>query len=182
MPRAVRERLSAARHIIPMAIVYVALGSNLGNREGSLQAALEKMKALPHTRWLRSSAQHETEPVGVPPQGKFLNSVAELETSLPPKELLRHLQQIEQEFGRPAEHDSRSPRVIDLDLLAYDALILREPELEIPHPRMQERPFVLIPLAEIAPEWIHPRLRKSTSALLKELKESAPNANRQASG
>lgn len=156
-----------------MAIVYVGLGSNLGDRERSLETALEKMKRIPHAQLLRSSTRHETEPVGVPSQEKFLNSVAELETSLPPGDLLTHLQRIEQELGRPAEHDPRAPRTIDLDLLAYDSLALREPKLEIPHPRMQERPFVLIPLLELAPDWKHPVLGRSARELLAECKSSA---------
>lgn len=160
-----------------MAIVYVALGSNLGDREHSLQTALEKMKKIPHTRLLRSSRWHETDPMDVPPQGKFLNSAAELETSLPPGDLLTHLQRIERELGRPARHDSRSPRVIDLDLLAYDALILREPHLEIPHPRMHERPFVLTPLAELAPDWKHPVLGQTVRELLASCESSAGPQN-----
>ena len=156
-----------------MAVVYVGLGSNLGDRERSLQEALEKMKRIPHTQWLRTSQWHETDPVGVPPQGKFLNGTAELETSLPPGDLLAHLQRIERELGRPAGHDSRSPRVIDLDLLAYDSLVLNEPNLKIPHPRLHERLFVLAPLAELSPDWKHPVLERTVRELRSQCGSSA---------
>ena len=86
----------------------------------------------------------------------FLNGVARIETSLKPKDLLERLQLIEEELGRPRERVQWGPRVIDLDLLDYDGLTLNLPGLELPHPRLRKRPFVLIPLAEIAPEWRHP--------------------------
>jgi 2-amino-4-hydroxy-6-hydroxymethyldihydropteridine diphosphokinase len=132
-----------------MATAYVTLGSNRGDRERALQLALSKLGELPGTRVIQSSTFHETDPVGGPPQGKFLNAAAHLETGLEPLELLRGLQKIEQEMGRPAEHERWGPRVIDLDLLTYDDLTLQTPELTLPHPRMRERDFVMIPLNEI---------------------------------
>ena len=139
-----------------MAVAFVALGSNLGRREENLRLAVEKLRALPGTQVVRVSCWIETDPVGGPPQGKFLNGAAELETRLVPRALLAELQKIERELGRPEPHEQWGPRVIDLDLLSYGDLVLDEPGLTLPHPRMQERPFVLIPLAEIAPGWRHP--------------------------
>jgi len=139
-----------------MAVVFIGLGSNLGDRAENLRLALEKIGKLPKTHVIQSSTFHETEPVGGPPQGKFLNGVARIETFLKPIDLLERLQLIEEELGRPRERVLWGPRVIDLDLLDYDGLELKLPGLELPHPRMHERPFVLIPLAEIAPEWRHP--------------------------
>ncbi len=128
----------------------------MGDRAGHLRAALERLAQLPQTRVIRCSSWHETAPVGGPPQGMFLNGVARIETSLKPKDLLERLQLIEEELGRPRERVQWGPRVIDLDLLDYDGLTLNLPGLELPHPRLRKRPFVLIPLAEIAPEWRHP--------------------------
>jgi len=139
-----------------MAVAFIGLGSNLGDRAQALRLALQKIGELPKTRVMKSSTFHETDPVGGPPQEKFLNAAAELQTELQPLELLRSLQKIEEEIGRPAAHERWGPRVIDLDLLDFDGLTLNRPGLELPHPRLHERPFVLIPLAEIAPEWRHP--------------------------
>ena len=135
-----------------MPTAFIGLGSILGDREEALRLALRKMGELSGTRVLKSSRFHETDPVGGPPQGKFLNAAAKLETGLDPHELLHGLQKIEWEMGRPAAHEHWGPRIIDLDLLMYDDRVLQTPELTLPHPRMQERPFVRIPLSEIAPE------------------------------
>ena len=132
-----------------MAVAFIGLGSNLGDRAENLKRALQKIGKLPKTRVVKSSTFHETDPVGGPPQGKFLNAAAQLETGLEPLDLLRGLQKIEREMGRPAEHEHWGPRVIDLDLLTYGDRTLNTPELTLPHPRMQERPFVMIPLREI---------------------------------
>ncbi len=132
-----------------MATAYVSLGSNLGDRTENLRVALQKIGELPSTHLVKSSTFHETNPVGGPPQEKFLNAAARLETELEPHELLDGLQKIEREMGRPIKHERWGPRVIDLDLLTYDNRVLNTPELTLPHPRMQERPFVLIPLDEI---------------------------------
>ena len=136
-----------------MAVAFIGLGSNVGDRAENLKRALEKIRKLPKTGLIKSSTFHETDPVGGPPQGKFLNAAAELQTDLEPLELLKQVRKIEQEMGRPKKHERWGPRTIDLDLLIYDDLILQTPELTLPHPRMQERPFVLNPLAEIAPDW-----------------------------
>jgi len=132
-----------------MATATLSLGSNRGDRAENLRVALQKIGELPSTRVVKTSTFHETDPVGGPPQGKFLNAAARLETGLEPLNLLRSLQKIEQEMGRPADHERWGPRVIDLDLLTYDNRVLNTPELTLPHPRMQERAFVLDPLSEI---------------------------------
>ncbi len=149
-----------------MATAFIGLGSNLGDRETYLTWALERLGSLPETRLIQASRWIETDPVGGPPQGGFLNGVAEIETGLQPRPLLDFLQQIEQALGRPPERIRWGPRVIDLDLLAYDDLRLQDPELTLPHPRMHARHFVLIPLAEIAPNWRHPELHKTAKELL----------------
>ncbi len=152
-----------------MARAFVGLGSNLGDRLAHLRSALEQMGAVPGVRVLRVSRWIETAPVGGPPQGTFLNGAAELETELPPERVLEHLLRIEQKLGRPDPHPPLEPRAIDLDLLAYDDRLLETPRLTLPHPRMQERAFVLAPLAQIAPDWRHPRLKKTARELLEHL-------------
>lgn len=156
-----------------MAIALIALGSNLGNRQLQLDLAVEKIRLIPQTTLIAHSKWHETDPVGGPPQGKFLNGAAMLETSLPPQDLLQALLAIETQLGRPASREKWGPRVVDLDLLSYGDQILQLPGLEIPHPRMAERPFVLIPLAEIAPEWKHPILKKTAMELLRDAHRTA---------
>ncbi len=134
---------------------FVGLGSNLGDRLGYLRRALQEMALQPGIRVRRVSSVYESEPVGYKEQGWFLNQVAEVETSLDPWQLLRALQGIENRMGR--ERLFRwGPRVIDLDLLLYEGLVLEEEELTLPHPRMYERNFVLFPLNEIAPGLVHP--------------------------
>jgi len=137
---------------------FVALGSNLGDRAAHVAAARAAMGALPSTRLVRSSTVIETAPVGPPGQGPYLNAVDELETSLSPRALLSALLGIEQSCGRDRTRETRfGARTLDLDLLGYgDALPggpmrINAPGLIVPHPRMHERSFVLIPLREIAP-------------------------------
>ncbi|MBI3332570.1 MAG: 2-amino-4-hydroxy-6-hydroxymethyldihydropteridine diphosphokinase [Candidatus Omnitrophica bacterium] len=148
-----------------MAIAFIGLGSNLGDRPRNLASAIDRLRRLPDTKVVQASGWIKTAPIGGPPQPVFLNGVVQLETGLSPRILFESLQQIERAMGRPHPHPRWGPRVIDLDLLAYGDLILEEPDLVIPHPRMHERPFVLIPLAEIAPAWIHPKLGKRIQAL-----------------
>jgi 2-amino-4-hydroxy-6-hydroxymethyldihydropteridine diphosphokinase len=150
-----------------MSIVYIGIGSNLGNREGNCLKALELLPAGIAIVRKRSSL-YETEPWGVPDQPAFINMAAEVETALAALELLGSLKSIEQEMGRK-ESGRWGPRVIDLDILFYDDLVIDSPELTIPHPLMHEREFVLRPLAEIAPDKIHPVLKKTVKELLSEL-------------
>jgi 2-amino-4-hydroxy-6-hydroxymethyldihydropteridine diphosphokinase len=146
-----------------MSIVYLALGTNLGDRFANLQAAIT---ALPPTvRVLEQSPIYETPPWGLTDQPAFLNMVLKGETALAPAQLLDHLKRLERTLGRlPAVR--WGPRQIDMDILFYDELILETPGLVIPHPRLQERAFVLVPLADLAPELIHPLLGQSVRGLL----------------
>ena len=135
-----------------MAEVHIALGSNLGDRERNLAAARDALGrgALSVER---ASSIYETEPWGAANQGRYLNQAVRGATNLTPKALLAKLLEIERELGRDRSQAERfGPRVIDLDILLYEGVALNEPDLQIPHPRMMERAFVLVPLAEIAPE------------------------------
>jgi 2-amino-4-hydroxy-6-hydroxymethyldihydropteridine diphosphokinase len=135
-----------------MARAFVGLGSNLGDREGTLRAAVGRLRALPHTRFVALSKLRNTEPVGYLDQPRFLNGAAELETELSPRELLTALLQLEQAFGRNRSAvPQQGPRTLDLDLLLYGDEEIAEPGLEVPHPRLHERAFVLEPLAELDP-------------------------------
>ncbi|WP_058300509.1 2-amino-4-hydroxy-6-hydroxymethyldihydropteridine diphosphokinase [Gorillibacterium timonense] len=129
--------------------VYVGLGSNLGERHELLAEAIRLLSEHPRIKLLRQSRLYETEPVGFVEQGKFLNQAAAFATDLPPEELLVELQRVENRLGRV--RDKRwGPRTVDLDLLLYGQVELRLPRLTVPHPRLAERAFVLVPLAEIA--------------------------------
>ena len=145
-------------------LVYIALGSNVGDRAAMLARAVQAMN-LAGLRVLRQSSLYETEPVGGPPQGWFLNAVVEAQTDLPPQRVLQTLQQIEQDMGRQRSIPS-GPRTLDLDILFDGDSVLRSGELEIPHPRLAQRRFVLVPLAELAPQLVHPVLRKTVAELL----------------
>jgi 2-amino-4-hydroxy-6-hydroxymethyldihydropteridine diphosphokinase len=126
---------------------YLALGSNVGDRLATLQRAVDLLGAIVGVRVARSSRVFETAPVG-PPQPDFLNAVVEVDTSLEPRELLNACLEIERELGRE-RLERWGPRTIDVDVLSFDALEVDEPELRIPHPRMHERAFVLVPLGEL---------------------------------
>ncbi|MDG7008282.1 MAG: 2-amino-4-hydroxy-6-hydroxymethyldihydropteridine diphosphokinase [Nitrososphaerota archaeon] len=145
----------------------IALGSNLGDREDSLRRAIVMVGR--QMSLIKMSSVYETEPMYYESQSWFLNCVASVETNLEPRELLERLQAIEREMGR--QRSKRyGPRYIDLDILFYGDEIVSEPGLEIPHPKIAERPFVLVPLNEIRPELVHPVLKKSVSELLDALR------------
>jgi 2-amino-4-hydroxy-6-hydroxymethyldihydropteridine diphosphokinase len=145
-------------------LVYLSLGSNLGDRAANLERAVEALTEI-GVRVLRRSSIYETEPVDFLAQPWFLNCVLEAETSLEPRQLLEGLQSIERKLGSK-KLVPRGPRVIDLDILFYEKAVIREAGMEIPHPRLTERRFVLVPMAEIAPEFLHPVLRKTAAELL----------------
>ena len=147
----------------------IALGSNLGDRSAILKEAIRHLRSL-HGGGdgiFLVSSLHETAPVDCPADSPaFLNGVIELEATLEPMEILRHLQRLEEEFGRPREHEYHAPRTLDLDLLYCDMMSLSHPDLQLPHPRILERPFVLLPLAEIRPELQLPGWSKRCSDYL----------------
>ncbi len=146
----------------------IALGSNLGNREDHLRAAINHIGTLGHV--LGISSFHDTAPIGYLKQPRFLNAALLLETRLPPLELLHSLLAIEHTLGRDRESvPAKGPRTIDLDLILYDHLILETPELTLPHPAMRERRFVLAPLAEIDSNRIDPLTGLSIAELLARL-------------
>jgi 2-amino-4-hydroxy-6-hydroxymethyldihydropteridine diphosphokinase len=135
-----------------MVRAFVGLGSNLGDREGTLRAAVGRLRSLQATRVLRVSTLRNTEPVGYVDQPRFLNGVVELETGLPAHELLGAMLELELGFGRDrSASPPRGPRTLDLDLLLYGSEEIAAPGLEVPHPRLHERRFVLEPLAELDP-------------------------------
>ncbi|MGB7874837.1 MAG: 2-amino-4-hydroxy-6-hydroxymethyldihydropteridine diphosphokinase [Anaerolineales bacterium] len=145
--------------------VYIALGTNLGDRKANLRAAVESMP--PDVKVVAESHVYETPPWGYEDQPAFLNMVVKAETDLEPGSLLKYLKQLEAELGR--EQNFRwGPRLIDLDVLFYDDLIIKSPPLVIPHPRLHERAFVLAPLADVAPDMVHPVLQRAVSDLLAE--------------
>jgi 2-amino-4-hydroxy-6-hydroxymethyldihydropteridine diphosphokinase len=149
-------------------IAYIGLGANLGDRQGSLKRALKKLDNPPTIKVIRVSALYETAPVGVTDQPEFLNAVAAVETTLPPRELLDVLLHLENQMGR-VRTLRWGPRVIDLDLLLYGDAQVALVGLTVPHPRLRERAFVLVPLAEIAPNLALPEDGRTVSELAESL-------------
>jgi 2-amino-4-hydroxy-6-hydroxymethyldihydropteridine diphosphokinase len=147
---------------------YIGLGSNLGRRREILNGAIDALGRNDAIEVMTVSEFVETDPVGGPPQGKFLNGVVAISTSLEPRELLATLQKIEEEFGR-RRGVRWGPRTLDLDILIYGRRRINTSDLKVPHPRMHERRFVLEPLSQIAPDLVHPVLEQSVSELLAEL-------------
>ena len=149
-----------------MTTVYIALGTNLGDRLANLRDAIDAL--APDVRVLRESTSYETPPWGYTDQPAFLNMVIKAETSLNPRALLSYLTKREDELGR-VKNFKYGPRHIDLDILFYDDLVVDEDNLQIPHPRLHERAFVLVPLADLAPDFVHPVLGKDVKSLLSVL-------------
>src|SRR5581483_3809234 len=151
--------------------VYIGIGSNLGDRKANALEAVDRLSKMPTTRVVRASSLYESEPLG-DAKTWFVNSVVELETVFPPDELLRRLKAIEKAMGRKRVRGKRwGSRVIDLDILLCDQEMVEKRTLKVPHPEMHKRRFVLLPLAELAPQVVHPQLGQSVSALLATVKD-----------
>lgn len=145
-----------------MPIVYLAIGTNLGDRLANLQTAVDALP--PEVAVLKKSRVYETLPWGYEDQPAFLNMAIRAETELAPEALLKYLKDLELKLGRETSF-RWGPRLIDIDILFYDDLVFDTPTLTIPHPRLHERAFVLVPLAEIAPDLMHPQLKQTMSRL-----------------
>ena len=153
---------------VELVTAYLCLGSNIGDRRENIDKALEYISQK--LRVTEKSSVYDTEPVGNPEQPRFLNMICQIKTMLKAADLLVLVKAIEQKLGRMPGRPN-SPRPIDIDILFYGDEVIKTPELKIPHPRLVQRAFVLIPLAEIAPALIHPVSKKTVNELLKELKK-----------
>jgi 2-amino-4-hydroxy-6-hydroxymethyldihydropteridine diphosphokinase len=151
-----------------MGLAVIAMGGNLGDVRTGFVAARADLEALQGTTAIDSSALYQSKPLGPPGQPDYLNAVLLLRTDRDPKELLCILQGIERKYGR-IRGERWAARTLDLDMIAYDAIVLDSETLILPHPRMHERMFVLQPMCDVLPDWIHPKLGKSARTLLNEL-------------
>jgi 2-amino-4-hydroxy-6-hydroxymethyldihydropteridine diphosphokinase len=156
-----------------MSFCAIGLGSNLGDSRSILTSAIDRLRSHPQIEVSAVSSWYTTAPIG-PPQPDYLNGCATLQTSLEAMDLLNSLHSIEAEFGR-VRQEFWGARTLDLDLLLYDDLIIDLPTLKVPHPRMLERAFVLVPLSEIAPDAIEPKSGQSIVTLCKQLEHSGVN-------
>jgi 2-amino-4-hydroxy-6-hydroxymethyldihydropteridine diphosphokinase len=152
--------------------VFIGLGSNLGDRRANIHDALDRIRKLPGTRIVKEASLYESEPHG-DAKTWFVNGIVELETDLSADNLLKKLKAIESTMGRKRVKGKRwGSRIIDLDILLYAGLVIRKKALRIPHERLAERRFVLLPLSELAPQLIHPVLQVTISDLLASLKDT----------
>ena len=151
--------------------VYVGVGSNIGNRKENFLEALNRLAKLPDTKILRESSLYESEPLGDSKEW-YVNGAIEIETKFKPYLLLKKFKNIERAMGRKKVKKRWGARIIDLDILLFDSLVLKKKTLRIPHPEMANRKFVLVPLSEIAPQLIHPELGVSISELLIHAKDT----------
>ena len=152
-------------------IAFIAIGSNLGDRIANVKKAVLRAADEVKATLVFMSSFYETEPWGIKEQGPFVNAVMAVETGLKPVELLAHLKSVEAGMGRQ-KAERWGPRTIDLDIIFYDSLVMDEDWLTIPHPAAHERAFVMVPLAEIAPEFVHPVLGRTVSEIAGSLDTS----------
>src|SRR5580765_8254911 len=150
--------------------VYVGVGSNIGDRKENFLEALGRLAKLPETKILKESSLYESEPLG-DSKDWYVNGAIEIETKFKPDMLLKKLKNIERTMGRKKVKKRWGARIIDLDILLFDAMVVKKKTLKIPHPEMPKRKFVLIPLSEIAPQVIHPELGVTISELLINVKD-----------
>lgn len=165
-------RAAIGKANLPSELIYLSLGSNLGDREKQLSDGLFSLARHSDIELIRSSCLYETAPQDVEDQPWFLNMAAVIASEMPPQDLLGALQSIEREGGRDrTSRIARGPRTLDIDILLYGSLVIESPELTIPHPRLTVRRFVLEPLLELAPDLVHPITEVALSVHLDEVKE-----------
>ena len=153
-----------------MAIVYLSLGSNLGDRVGYLQQAAGIIGMLEDTKIIATSSFYETEPWQMPTDNWFVNAIVQISTSYTPEKLLKECQRIESKLGRNHSHqDHYEDRTIDIDILFYDDVVMNTEELVIPHKYFHKRAFMLVPMLEIAQDFVHPIYKKTVAELYDEL-------------
>jgi 2-amino-4-hydroxy-6-hydroxymethyldihydropteridine diphosphokinase len=153
--------------------VYLGLGSNLGDRAGLLAAAIAGLRETKGISVRAVSPLYETDPIGPPPQGPYLNAAVQVATTLAPRELLETLLALETRAGRVRSGVRDSPRTLDLDLLLYGDRVVDEPGLVVPHPRLHERAFVLEPLCDLAPDFVHPTRGETLASLARRVRDPA---------
>jgi 2-amino-4-hydroxy-6-hydroxymethyldihydropteridine diphosphokinase len=153
--------------------VFLGIGSNLGERGGFLARGVEEIKSIPDSKIVWVSPVYETEPYGRKDQPPFLNAALQLDTALPPDELFSHLKAIERKVGRTGG-ERWGPRELDIDILIYDGLVFDRDGLKVPHPDMEQRNFVLVPLKDIAPDLVHP----VTGLTVTEMARQCPTGGR----
>ena len=150
--------------------VYIGIGSNLGNKRENYLEALERIAKIPKARIIKESSVYESQPHGDSKEW-YINGVIEIETEIKPELLLKKFKNIERAMGRKKVRKKWGARIIDLDILLYDSLVLNKKNLKIPHPEMHQRKFVLIPLSELAPQVVHPVLGSTISELVVGVKD-----------